>query len=317
MTNGHRTGFGEEVKRDLALTPKQLQSKYLYNDLGSTLFEAICRLPWYRITRGETRLLRMYADSILSGWAEPTAIVELGSGSGEKLSLLLASSKARRQYTVQLVDISQAALDLSEQALDRLDEVEEIVSHRTTYEDGLRRAMSDRDEKGSMLVLLLGSNIGNSDPPAAHEFLREIHAVLRPGDGLLLGADLWKPEAELLRAYDDPLGVTAAFNKNVLVRINEELDADFDLDGFRHEAVWNESAARIEMHLVSRRPQQVRIDQADCTVTFEEGEFIWTESSYKYSAAKVVEMAAAAGFDRRSQWIDSDAKFALTTFDVG
>jgi L-histidine N-alpha-methyltransferase len=191
-----------------------------------------------------------------------------------------------------------------------------VVSYRTTYEEGLRRAMSDRDATGSILVLLLGSNIGNSDPPAAYEFLREIRASLRLGDGLLMGADLVKPEEELVRAYNDPLGVTAAFNRNVLVRINDELDGNFDLEAFAHDAIWNDAESRIEMHLVSLCDQQVRIERADCVVTFAKGEFIWTESSYKYSPTTVVEMAATVGFGRRAQWIDSEAKFALTAFDA-
>lgn len=311
-----RGRFAEEVKRDLALSPKQLQSKYLYDELGSMLFEAICRLPWYRITRAETRLLKRHGAAILSGWAEPLDIVELGSGSGEKLSLLLGASRGSRQFNIHLVDISPAAIELSERTLIGMDEVAEVVGHRTTYEEGLRRAMSDREDVGARLVLLLGSNLGNSDPPAAREFLLEIRESLQPGDGLLLGADLIKPEAELLTAYDDPLGVTAAFNKNVLVRINTELDADFDLDAFEHRAFWNADESRIEMRLVSRRDQSVRIEAADVTVAFTAGEWIWTESSYKYSARQVVEVAAAVGFSRRSQWIDADARFALTAFNV-
>ncbi len=311
-----RVRFAEEVRRDLALEPKQLQSKYLYNDLGSMLFEAICRLPWYRITRGENRLLKRHGTAILSGWAEPLDIVELGSGSGEKLSLLLAASRTRRQFNVHLIDISPAAIELSERALTGMEEVGEIVGHRTTYEEGLRRAMSDREDSGARLVLLLGSNLGNSDPPAAHEFLLEIKEALRPGDGLLLGADLIKPEAELLAAYHDPLGVTAAFNKNVLVRINTELGGDFDLTAFEHRAVWNPDESRIEIRLVSLRDQDVRIPEADTTVSFRAGEWIWTESSYKFTARQVVDLAASVGFSCRAQWTDADAKFALTAFNV-
>ncbi len=164
-----------------------------------------------------------------------------------------------------------------------------------------------------MLVLLLGSNIGNFDTPAAHAFLRRIRATVSPGDFLLLGADLAKPERELLLAYDDPLGVTAAFNKNLLVRINNELGGDFDLEAFDHVAVWNGADQRIEMHLVSRFAQTVRVAAAEMTVPFEAGERIWTESSYKYEPEQILGMGADAGFasqepvDRRRRRLRTDA----------
>jgi uncharacterized SAM-dependent methyltransferase len=165
-----------------------------------------------------------------------------------------------------------------------------------------------------MLVLLLGSNIGNFDTPAAAAFLARIRAALAPGDQLLLGADLVKPVNDLLLAYDDPLGVTAAFNKNLLVRINQELGGDFKLAAFAHRAVWNASQQRIEMHLVSLADQLVRIAASHTQVRFRRDEWIWTESSYKYTADQVVDMGADAGFATRNQWIDRDAAFALTLF---
>jgi dimethylhistidine N-methyltransferase len=305
--------FAADVERDLALVPKQLQSKYLYDALGSSLFEAICRLPWYRITRSETDLLARHAGSVVAalGDAEGT-IVELGCGSGEKIVLLADALECRgASARVHLIDISSQALEQSEQRLNRLRHVS-VVGHWSTYEEGLRTAVSTRRPGSTMLVLLLGSNIGNFDQPAAAQFLDRIRAVLDPGDLLLLGADLVKPEPELLLAYDDPLGVTAAFNRNLLVRINRELGADFDLAAFHHQAVWNRDERRIEMHLVSRRDQQVRIAAAGVTVAFARGERIWTESSYKYEPDGVVEMCAEAGFATRDQWIDSKARFALT-----
>jgi uncharacterized SAM-dependent methyltransferase len=165
-----------------------------------------------------------------------------------------------------------------------------------------------------MLVLLLGSNIGNFDTPAANAFLRRIRATVAPGDFLLLGADLAKSERDLILAYDDPLGVTAAFNKNLLVRINNELGGNFDLNAFDHLAVWNAPAQRIEMHLVSQVAQSVRIPAAEMTVSFAAGERIWTESSYKYEAEQIVAMGTAAGFALAHQWIDERARFALTLF---
>ena len=163
-----------------------------------------------------------------------------------------------------------------------------------------------------MLVLLLGSNIGNFDAPAALDFLRRIRLALQPGDLLLLGADLVKPEHELQLVYADPLGVTAAFNKNLLVRINHELGGHFDLDAFDHLAVWNAAEQRIEMHLVSRTAQTVTIDGAHTTVHFEAGERIWTESSYKYQPDQIEGMAVETGFAMRDQWIDTQAGFALS-----
>ena len=307
-------GFAEDVRRDLALSPKQLQSKYLYDGLGSSLFEAICFLPWYRITRAEARLLRRVAGEMVAALADPVTLVELGCGSGEKLAMIAEALRSRRRaVSVHLIDISPVALELSERALGRLDYVS-VVGHRATYEEGLRQAARERPGGGSILVLFLGSNIGNFDSPATGSFLAEIRAALRPGDALLLGADLVKPERDLLLAYDDPLGVTAAFNKNLLVRINRELLADFDLAAFAHRAVWNAALKRVEMHLVSRKDQTVSIPRAYCTVRFAAGEAIWTESSYKYTPEEVHALGSTAGFRSREQWIDPDARFALTLF---
>jgi len=306
--------FAAEVRRDLALEPKQLQSKYLYDALGSSLFEAICRLPWYRITRAEQRLLERHAPAIVrrvaSDAGDVPLIVELGCGSGEKIVILAeALQLSGRHGRVHLIDISPQALEQSERTLGRLRHIS-VVGHRETYEVGLRQAAAARDVENPMLVLLLGSNIGNFDQPAAHEFLCAIRDALAPGDSLLLGADLVKPEPMLQLAYDDPLGVTAAFNKNLLVRINRELGGTFDLDAFRHVAVWNAAAGRVEMHLESLADQRVLVNGRP--VDFARGERIWTESSYKYDPATIDAMGHAAGFTTTEQWIDRDAAFALT-----
>src|SRR5687768_15788913 len=193
------TEFAADVARDLTLAPKQLQSKYLYDALGSSLFDAICRLPWYRITRAESRLLRRHAGDVVAalGAADRSTIVELGCGSGEKLVMLAeALQAAGRSARVHLIDVSSQALEQTEQRLTRLQHVS-VVGHQSTYEVGLRRAAAARAGGGPMLVLLLGSNIGNFDAPAALDFLRRIRLALEPGDLLLLGADLVKPEPEL------------------------------------------------------------------------------------------------------------------------
>jgi L-histidine N-alpha-methyltransferase len=208
------------------------------------------------------------------------------------------------------VDISAKALD---DATDRLAKVNvALMTHHAVYEDGLRAALASRGPRGSAMVLFLGSNIGNFDPRAADGLLRQIRESLRPGDGLLLGADLVKPVHELLVAYDDPLGVTAAFNRNLLVRMNHELGADFELGAFDHRARWNVDARSIEMHLVSRRPQHVTIPGAGLKLEFQPGESIWTESSFKFDPPALESLARAAGFTVAEQWIDRDARYALT-----
>ena len=307
--------FASDVRRDLALDPKQLQSKYLYDALGSSLFEAICRLPWYRITRAEMRLLSRHSDAVVSTIGDRGGtIVELGCGSGEKIMLLAEALQARGgSARVHLIDISSQALEQTEQRLTRFQHFS-VVGHQSTYEDGLRRAVAARDGNGTMLVLLLGSNLGNFDTPAASAFLARIRRALAPGDLLLLGADLVKPERDLLLAYDDPLGVTAAFNMNLLVRINRELHGNFDLRAFSHRAVWNSEQQRIEMHLVARAPLVVSIPTAESVVSFKRDEWIWTESSYKYTSDQIVDLGADANFATSEQWVDDDAKFALTLF---
>jgi L-histidine N-alpha-methyltransferase len=313
--------FAADVRRDLALAPKQLQSKYLYDALGSSLFEAICRLPWYRITRAERQLLEQRAPDVIErlthvGHKTVPLFVELGPGSGEKLVILAeALQAAGGRGRVHLIDISSQALEQSERTLGRLQHFS-VVGHRETYEVGLRQAAEDREAGDPMLVLLLGSNIGNFDTPAAEEFLQQIRSALAPGDFLLLGADLVKPERELLLAYDDPLGVTAAFNRNLLVRINRELGGTFAIAAFAHRAVWNPAAHRIEMHLESLADQVVTIEAARVTVPFARGERIWTESSYKYDHLQIEHMGEHAGFIAAEQWIDDDAKFALTLFSA-
>ena len=231
---------------------------------------------------------------------------------GDKVAQLAEALAPRDQtYEVHLVDVSAQALELSESALARLPHVT-AVSHCATYEAGLRAATRSSDARGPTLVLFLGSNIGNFDPPAARRFLAEIRGALRPGDGLLLGADLVRAPEDLRLAYADPLGVTAAFNKNMLLRMNTELGADFALGDWDHRAIWNASASRVEMHLVSRASQRVSVPAAEIAVDFAEGETIWTESSYKYTTASVVDLGGRAGFRCEEQWIDPAARFSTT-----
>jgi L-histidine Nalpha-methyltransferase len=306
--SAERERFAEDVAYYLSQTPRQLPSQYLYDDLGSALFEAICRLPWYRITRVELELLRLHGREIFARVAGLSTLIELGPGNGEKLAALV-TSVGSSPVTAHLVDLSRSALESAAHNLSTYPGLA-VISHRATYEVGLAEAASLREPGGRALVLFLGSNIGNFDPPGAAAMLLGVRATMRRGDALLLGADLVKPERELLLAYDDPLGVTSAFNRNLLVRVNRELGADFDLDFFVHRAVWTEAASRIEMHLVSTRRQEVRVPDAGIVFTLEPGETIWTESSYKYHPAGIRVMLERAGFAVLDQW--SADTFALT-----
>ena len=308
--------FADDVRSGLSANPKQLAPAYFYDDLGSSLFDAICRLPWYRITRTELGLLAEQGERLLSGLEDPLSLVELGCGNGEKIAKLLEILDGQgRPVSVHLVDVSVSALEQSEQLLGRWPRVE-VRTHQARFELGLARAMAGRDDGGSMLVLFLGSNIGNFDPPSAHALLAGIRAALKPGDGLLLGADLVKSEQDLQLAYDDPLGVTAAFNKNLLLRINRELGGNFDLATFDHRALWNKQESRVEMYLVSRIRQQVSIAAAASVVSFVAGEGIWTESSYKYQPEGIQALASATGFVCRKQVVDAVEGFSLSRLDA-
>jgi L-histidine Nalpha-methyltransferase len=302
--------FAEDVRRSLALDPPRLHPKYFYDALGSALFEAICQLPWYPITRAELAMLRAHAEEILGTSGQPIHVVELGCGSGEKLLALL--EPCRQQVAgVHLVDISDTALAATRRRLE-VAGFTHSTAHRGAFEDALQTMARRPGGTSPLLVLFLGSNIGNLPPDEARDFLATIRAALRPGDRLLLGVDLVKPAEVLVRAYDDPLGVTSAFNLNILQRLNRDLDADFDLAGFRHRALWNERDSRVEIHLVSQRAQQVEIRRLGLRLVFDAGQFIWTESSYKYEPETVRRLLAEAGFRGEHQWIDLPARFSLT-----
>jgi L-histidine N-alpha-methyltransferase len=300
--------FGEDVRRSLQCRPRQLSSQYLYDPLGSALFNAICELPWYGITRAEKRLLAAHRDDVFARLPDITRIVELGPGDGSKLRILV--ERARTPLTVHLIDVSEDALDRATKTLSGLDRVAP-VAEIASFDDGLA-AMAGQPADGGTLALFLGSNIGNFDESTSRQLLRRIHHSVGAGGALLLGADLVKPETDLLLAYDDPLGVSAAFNLNVLHRINRELGADFDLSAFQHRAVWNAAGARMEMFVVSTKAQRVRIEAIDLAVAFAAGESIWTESSHKFTADGVIRQLHGAGFQTMAQWIDAEDAFALT-----
>jgi dimethylhistidine N-methyltransferase len=266
------------------------------------------------VTRAELRLLKQHASTIGRLFRAGGRIVELGCGNGEKLAALLKHANARGIHA-HLIDLSESALAHSVQTLFSLSESgTRVTTHHATYEDGL--ATLPAETSGPTLIAAFGSNIGNFDGSEARAFLTRIRATLRPCDYLLLGVDLVKPERDLLLAYDDPLGVTAAFNKNVLLRMNAELGADFVVDRFAHRALWNQHACRVEMHLVSLLDQEVDVAGAGLRFRLDAGETIWTESSYKFTSEGVRCLVEPSGFAQRHQWIDDAARFALTLFQA-
>jgi dimethylhistidine N-methyltransferase len=308
--------FAADVRAGLTRSPqKELPSRYLYDTIGSGLFEVITALPEYGVTRAEERVVRSHAAEMMSRLPTAALIAELGSGSGRKTRWLLEAVGRRQPLTYCPIDISPTALALCRHELADIPGLR-VVAYERDYLDGLRRIASDRKTSMPLLVLFLGSTIGNFRRLAATRFMREVRALLRAGDAFLLGVDLLKPEAELLPAYDDALGVTAAFNLNMLARINRELGGEFDLRRFAHEVRFDAEKRSVDMHLRSLDEQDVSIPGAGLVVRFGRGETIWTESSHKYLAEEVVAMGEIAGFRCDGQWIDRTWPFADTLFGV-
>jgi len=295
---------------------KELPSKYLYDEVGSALFDVICVLPEYGLSRAGMRLLERNAADIVERVPGPVVVAELGSGSGQKTRWLLEALARRQRVNYYPIDISSSALFRCQLELSHIDLVS-IVGFERAYLDGLREVAARRREGERLLVLFLGSTIGNFDRPAGDRFLREVRGTLREGDALLLATDLEKPVPALTLAYDDPAGVTAAFNKNLLARINRELDGDFDLTKFDHVARYDESERRVEMHLRSKVWQRITIRKAGFRFYMREGETIWTESSHKYDPQEVIQMGERAGYRSAGQWIDGEWPFAQTLFFAG
>jgi L-histidine N-alpha-methyltransferase len=308
--------FASEVRLHLGKTPqRELHSKYLYDAIGSALFEVITLLPEYGLTRADERVLRINAGDIVSSIRSPSIVAELGSGSGRKTRWILEAMAKRGYVLYYPIDVSASALRACRNELGTMDSLH-IVDIENSYTAGLREVIARRSAGDSLLILFLGSTIGNFERGPALQFLREIRALLCPGDALLLGTDLVKPISQVLPAYDDPTGVTAAFNLNLLARINRELGGDFELRHFSHEARYNEAERRIEMHLRSEVAQTVRIPKADFEFTLRAGETIWTESSHKFGLVEIQEMARKTGFVCVKQWVDEEWPFAESLFSV-
>jgi len=289
-----------------------LPSKYLYDEVGSALFEVITALPEYGLSRADERLLRQHAEAIVKPLLPaPIVVAELGSGSGKKTRWILQALARRQRTRYYPIEISPTALAQCAKELGQMDWVS-VVGFERPYLDGLLTVAASRRAGERLLVLFLGSTIGNFDRLAGEQFLAEVRRRLQPGDALLLGADLEKPVEQILRAYDDPLGVTAAFNLNLLARINRELGGNFDLASFRHCARYDETERRVEMHLVSLRRQDVAIPGAACAAHLEEGETIWTESSHKYQPEAITQMGQRNRFRTEAQWVDQEWPFAQT-----
>jgi L-histidine Nalpha-methyltransferase len=306
--------FGAEVRAGLTKSgQKELPSKFLYDEIGSELFEVICLLPEYGLSRAGARLLRQHASEIIDRLPLPIVVAELGSGSGSKTRWILEALAARQPVKYFPIDISRMALSRCWQELGHLDSVS-VVGFERAYLDGLLEVAARRESGERLLVLFLGSTIGNFDRPAGEDFLRAVRRVLRPGDALLLATDLEKPVDQLIAAYDDSTGVTAAFNLNILAHVNRETGADFQLRQFEHSVRWDESDRRIEMHLRSRVDQTVLVRNGGFACHLRAGETIWTESSHKYNCSEVVAMGERAGYRCDSQWVDAEWPFAQSLF---
>jgi dimethylhistidine N-methyltransferase len=301
-----------EVSNGLTEHPKSLSPWLFYDRAGSQLFEEIAELPEYYVTRTERQILAEHAEEIVTAAAgrRNLSMIELGAGTATKTGLLLnAAVSLQGSVTYYPIDVSETALEEARTRLEaELPEVtvEPIVAD---YTEGMR--LNGASRTGRKLVLYIGSSIGNFSPADALEILRGVRAQLLPGDSLLLGTDMVKDVDTLLAAYDDAAGVTARFNKNVLVRINRELDANFNPKLFRHRARWNEQHSRIEMHLESLLAQKIALRALDIEVRFARGETIHTENSYKFTDERVVALLMRAGFKLRQQWTDPNHWFTV------
>ena len=301
------------VASGLERAAKSLPAWLFYDDEGSRLYEQITRLPEYYPWRAEREIFVSYGDALVAGaraeWNGPRHVVELGAGTAEKSSLLVAAVARQQRCTVFMpIDVSGAALAVATTRLAATLPDVDVRPFVGQHEDAFPaiRALGPR-----RLVMFIGSSIGNFEDDEAEQLLAGVRRSVVTGGALLLGTDLKKDPAVLVPAYDDAAGVTAAFNKNVLARINRELGGTFDLDTFRHVALWNEARSRIEMHLESRCDQRVDIAALGTTVSFARGERIHTESSVKYDLGRVDRLLRAGGWRREQTFYDEGRRFAV------
>lgn len=300
--------FAADVRAGLTSLPKTLSPKYFYDDLGSILFQAICHLPEYYVTRAEDEILAARSCDIIEAVGNPTRLVELGSGAATKTRHLIRAALSRQPALDYVpIDIEPTTLRVTAEALVAEFETLSVTGLAGTFESGVAQigSLPALDARESTLMLFLGSTIGNLDPEPRLDLLRSLRSVLRPGDALLLGADAVKSESILIPAYDDALGITAAFNRNLLVRINRELAGTFDLAGFRHMARYDGQFQRIEMHLVSNAAQHVSVAGIGLEIDFAENETIHTENSYKFTKNAIESLGREAGFELARMWTDA------------
>ena len=300
-----KSEFARDVRIGLCGSgPKWLPARHLYDSVGTALFEAITYLPEYGLTRADERVLLRCAPLLSGHFRAPTIVVaELGSGSGSKTRVVLQGVGADRVRFYCPIDISSEALVRCSRDLGS---IVPIRPHHGSYVAGVRSLGNERENGVPLLLLFLGSSIGNFDQSERATLLAELRSELIPGDCLLFGFDLQHSRTRLIKAYDDPAGVTAAFNRNVLGRVNRELGADFDLAAFAHSARYDEPNRRVEMHLVARRSQNVGIPGAGGVCRLDQGDTIWTESAYKFSVREILKMMEVAGFVRLDHWIDKE-----------
>jgi dimethylhistidine N-methyltransferase len=302
--------FARDVRQGMTCTPKRLACRYFYDAEGSTLFEEICSLPEYYLTRAEHAILKTRAADLVARFPARPALVELGSGSALKTRLLIEAF-LDRYGTLRYVPIDISRTMVERSSLRLLEDYSGLEVHAIAAE--YRQGLRDLPAKvpSPRLILWLGSNVGNLHRPEAARFLGEVRGTMTAADALLVGIDLRKEHAVLERAYNDSRGVTADFNLNLLARINRELGGHFHLEGFEHRAVYNDGPGRIEMYLVSREDHRVHIDKLDLDVTLSAGEAIHTENSYKYSLPEIDSLAASAGFQLAAQWLDGQQRFSV------
>lgn len=301
--------YAPEVVRGLSTRPKTLPCKLFYDERGSAIFELITELPEYYLTRTELEILRENSRAIVEAAGSPVSVIELGAGTATKTGILL-QAVARRQMRVKYfpVDISPSALDEAQKRVrDELPGalVQPIV---TDFGNGFSFL---RKISGRKLVLYLGSSIGNFEWENATAMLRKVHDRLMPGDALLLGTDMVKGPEILVPAYDDAKGITSEFNKNILHRLNREMDGDFDVNSFRHVAEWNPRVSGMQIHLESRQAQTVTLRLTGTVIRFAAGERIHTENSYKYTLEMVERMLCVSGFALEKTWFDRHKWFGL------
>ncbi len=303
------TALAADVLRGLTADDKSLPPKWFYDARGSDLFDQICEQPEYYPTRAEAALLASQGAAIAAAFPA-RELVELGSGSSTKTPLLLRpllDRGALERYVP--VDVSASAIALAQRNLAL--EFPELTVQRRILDFTTQLHLLGRAPSGGRLVAFLGSTIGNLEPVEVQAFLDALRSQLGPDDAVLIGTDLVKDTASLEAAYNDAAGITAEFNKNVLHVVNRELDADFDVDAFAHQSVWNADLERIETHLRATAPQQVRVKSLSLDVRFDEGETIFTEISRKFRRETVAELYTQAGFEL-TDWFEDDGVYGLS-----